>query len=175
MYVKDSLDKFGKYLVQQSRSNLTRTKKNASKELYNSIKYETIQHKNSFSFTLSMEDYGQYIDAGVKGVGGTKANGEQWKKKTVTNNKFKYRSKKPPASAFNGWVIRRGIAPRSTSGKFTSRKSIMFAIANSVYHTGLETTNFFTLPFERAFKKLPDDIIEAYGLDVEKLLKQALE
>ena len=174
MYVEDTFDKFGKYLVQQSKSNLTRLKKNASKEGYNSIKYEVIEHKNSFSFSLYMEDYMVFIDAGVKGVGGTKVDGSQWKKKTVTNNKFKYRSKKPPASAFNGWVIRRGIAPRK-NGKFTSRKSIMFAIANSVYHTGLETTNFFTLPFERAFKNLPNDVVEAYGLDVEKLLIQALK
>jgi len=170
MYVAKELNEFGKYLVQQSRSNLTRKKKNASKELYNSIKYEVIQHKNSFSFTLSMEDYGQFINYGVEGIGGA-----GWNKKRVDNNKFKYRNKRPPAKAFNGWVIRRGIAPRDKSGKFISRKSIMFAIANSVYHTGLETTNFFTLPFERAFKKLPDEVIEAYGLDLDNLLKQALK
>jgi len=71
--------------------------------------------------------------------------------------------------------MKRGIAPRDKAGKFMNRKSIMFAIANSVYHTGLETTNFFSLPFERAFKRLPDDIVEAYGLDVEKLLINALK
>jgi len=97
MYVKDALDKFGKYIVQQSRSNLTKSKKNASKELYNSISYEAKEHKNSFSFSLSMEDYGQFIDAGVKGVGGA-----GWKQKRVDNSKFKYTNKIPPAKAFNG-------------------------------------------------------------------------
>jgi len=169
MFVKDTFDKFGKYVVQQSRSNLTRKKKNASKELYNSLSYDIKQSKNSFEFSISMEDYGIYIDRGVEGVGGA-----GWNKKRVTHNDFKYRNKRPPAKVFNGWVIRRGIAPRDKSGKFVSRKSIMFAIANSVYHTGLETTDFFTLPFTRAFKSLPDEIVEAYGLDMEQLLQNAI-
>jgi hypothetical protein len=174
MHVEKEFNKFGKFLVQQSRSNLTKKDKNASKELYNSIGYKFTKHKNSFTFSFSMEDYGKFVDAGVKGVGGTKANGEQWKKKRVTNSKFKYRNKRPPASAFNGWVVRKGIAPRSASGQFISRKSLQFAIANSVYHTGLETTNFFTRPFELGFDKLADDVVEAFGLDLDNLLEHAL-
>jgi hypothetical protein len=34
------LDRFGKYVVQQARANLTRKNKNVSKDLYNSIKWE---------------------------------------------------------------------------------------------------------------------------------------
>lgn len=40
---------------------------------------------------------------------------------------------------------------------------------------GLKTTNFFTEPFETAFKRLPDEIIEAYGLDIESLLKTSIK
>jgi len=172
--VTKAFDKFGKYVVQQSRTNLTKKDKNATKELYNSLGYKIKQSKNSFEFSISMEDYGLYIDRGVKGVGGTKADGSSWDKKKVTNNDFKYRNKRPPAKVFNGWVIKRGIAPRSKTGQFTSRKSVMFAIAESVYHTGLETTNFFSLPFERGFKNLPDEIVEAYGLDMEALLQKSI-
>ena len=77
--------------------------------------------------------------------------------------------------AFNGWTIRRGIAPRRKGGQFQKRKGLLFAIANSVYHTGLETTHFLTTPFERYFKDLPDDIVEAYALEVEDLLKFSLK
>jgi hypothetical protein len=45
------------------------------------------------------------------------------------------------------------------------------AISHIVWHEGLKTTNFFTKPFEQAFKKLPDELIEAYALEVEDLLK----
>ena len=77
--------------------------------------------------------------------------------------------------AFNGWTIRKGIAPRSKGGQFTKRRGLLFAIATSVFHTGLETTSFFTKPFEKEFKRLPDDLVKAYALDVEKLLKSAIQ
>ena len=34
---KDILNKFAKYVIQQSRTNLTKGKKNSSKALYNSL------------------------------------------------------------------------------------------------------------------------------------------
>jgi len=172
--VKKSLDKFGKSVVKQSRTQLTKKKKNASKKLYESIDYDLKVSKNSFELSFLMEDYGKFIDRGVHGVGGTKADGSKWKKKKVTGSNFRYKSKRPPAKAFNGWVIKKGIAPRSKTGQFTSRKGLLFAIAESVYRTGQETTNFFTRPFEVAFKQLPDDLVKAYGLEVDQLLKLSL-
>ena len=174
MSVQLALDKFRKRVVKESKTALTKQKKNASKRLYNSIESSAKTSKNSFELAFYMESYGKMVDKGVKGVGGTKANGTPWKKKKVTNNLYKYTNKKPPASAFNNWIVRKGIAPRSKGGQFTSRKGLQFAIANSVYHTGLETTNFFTKPFESAFKDLPEDIVEAYGLEVEALLNSTI-
>ena len=173
--VKGALDKFGKSVVKQSRTQLTKKKKNASKDLYNSIDYNLKVSKNSFELSFEMEDYGKFIDKGVKGVGGTKADGSKWKKKKVVKSKFKYTNKMPPASAFSKWIVRKGIAPRNKSGQFTTRKGLQFAIANSVYHTGLETTNFFTRPFEVAFKQLPEDLTEAFGLEIDNLLKLTLK
>ncbi len=170
--VKNTLDKFGRSVVKQSRTQLTKKKKNASKDLWNSIDYDLKVSKNSFQMTFSMEDYGKFIDKGVKGVGGTKADGSKWRKKKVTNNDYKYKSKRPPASAFSDWIVRKGIAPRNKAGQFTTRKGLQFAIANSVYHTGLETTNFFARPFEVAFKQLPEDLVEAFGLEVDTLLNK---
>ena len=59
---KKALEKYANYVIQQSRSNLTRKKNNASKQLYNSLEYKIQGDKISF---LS-EDYGQFIDKGVK-------------------------------------------------------------------------------------------------------------
>lgn len=171
MRVKAILDKFGKEVVQQSRTRLTKGGKNTSKTLYNSLSYKAKESKNSFQFDLFAADYWEFVDAGVKGVGGTKTDGSQWKKKKVTNNKFSYKKDKPPTKAFDKWVVRRGIAPRNKKGQFVSRQSLLFAISNSVYHTGLETTEFLTKSFNIAFKKLPDDIVEAYGLEQEQLLE----
>jgi hypothetical protein len=48
-------------------------------------------------------------------------------------------------------------------------------ITRSIWKTGLKTTDFFSRPFELAFEKLPDEVIEAYGLQVEQLMKTALK
>lgn len=170
MSVDSVLNTFGKRVVKQSRANLTRTKKNASKSLYDSLKYKIDKGKNKYTLYFEMEDYGSFVDRGVKGVGGTKANGERWKVKKVTNNDFKYGNKKPPAKAFDKWIVRRGIAPRTAGGQFASRKSTSFAIANSVYHTGLETTNFFTRPLENEFNKLPDELLNGMLGEIDIIL-----
>jgi len=174
MDVKKALDIFGTKVVKGSRKELARQDKNASKTLSKSLDYTVKVSKNSFQFDFLMEDYGEFIDKGVHGVGGNKADGSKWKKKKVVGSKFKYTNKRPPTSAFNGWTIRRGIAPRSAGGQFTSRKGLLHAISISVFHTGLETTNFLTTPFNKAFKTFPNDIAEAYGLEAEKLLEIAL-
>ena len=165
------LNDFGRTVVRQAKNTLRRKKKLASKALDKSLKFETKASKNSFEFDLYAEDYWVFVDYGVKGVGGTKADGKKWEKKSVTNSKFKYRDKKPPIMAFNGWTIRKGIAPRSSGGQFTKRKGLLHAIATSVYHTGLETTSFLSKPFAKEFKELPDDIIEAYSLDVDQFIE----
>ena len=38
--VQNELNKFAKYVIQQSRSNLTKSDKNVSKDLYNSLGYK---------------------------------------------------------------------------------------------------------------------------------------
>ena len=151
----------GSNVVKQARANLKKKKKGGG-ELEKSLGYKV--KGNSVEFTLT--DYWEFVDAGVKGKGGTKADGKAWKLKKVTNKKFKYTDKKPPFMAFNGWTIRKGIAPRDAKGKFTSRKSLLYAIANSVYHTGIETTHFFTDALDNEVLKLGDEIGEAFALDL---------
>ena len=162
MSVQLALDKFGKRVVKESRTALTKKKKNASKSLYNSIGYKSKVSKNSFELSFSMETYGKFIDKGVKGVGGTKANGKPWKKKKVTNNLYKYTNKKPPASAFNNWIVRKGIAPRDSKGRFIKRQSLNFLIARSIKSKGIRATLFFTKPFERGLDLYGDEIVAGY-------------
>lgn len=65
---KTYLDNFGSYIVQQSKTNLSKKKKKDTGELYNSISYELNVSKNSFQLSFKMTDYGEFIDLGVKGV-----------------------------------------------------------------------------------------------------------
>ena len=134
---KKALEKYAKYVIQQSRSNLTKKKNNASKQLYNSLEYKIQGDKISF---LS-EDYGQFIDKGVKGSKSTYPESSA--------SSFKYTTKQPPSSVFDKWSIRKGIAPRDSKGRFVSRQSLNFLIARSIKNKGIRATLFFTKPFER--------------------------
>ena len=49
-----ALEKFGKYLVAESRKNLTRKKKNVTNNLYNSLDYKVTTGPNSLDFDFLM-------------------------------------------------------------------------------------------------------------------------
>jgi hypothetical protein len=154
-----TLKDFSNYVVKQSRTNLTKGGKNSSKKLYDSIGYDLNVSKNSLSLDFKMEDYGKFQDQGVSG------------KIRKFNTPFSYKDKMPPTRAFDKWIVKKGIAPRS-KGKFISRESLKFAIARSVFLNGIKPSKFFTKPIEQGFQRLPDDVVQAYGLDVEYFLKQ---
>lgn len=159
---QEVLNRFIKHVVSQAKRNLTTNGKNASKKLYNSIKGEAKAFPNSIGVYFDMEDYGFYQDKGVSGI------------KKKYNTPFSYKTKMPPPKAFDKWTIRRGIAPRNTKGQFQTRKGLNFAIARSIFEKGIKPSLFFTKPFEAAFKNLPDELIDNYGLEVEKLFDSIL-
>ena len=169
---KNELEIFAGNVVGKAKNNLKRKNKLASKNLYNSIDYKLKQDKTGLFLTFEAEDYWEFIDYGVKGVGGKKADGTEWKKKKVNNSRFKYKTKRPKTIYLNGWTIRKGIAPRDKSGKFMKRKSLLHAISTSIFHTGLETTSFYSKPIEEELKTLPEELIEAYSIDLDAFLKE---
>lgn len=158
-----ALQKFQRYVVRESRSNLKKMKKNSSGKLYNSIKGNVKVNKNSFELDFEMLPYGQFQDKGVSGV----------KKKYDTP--FTYRDKMPPSRVFDKWMIKRGIAPRNKEGQFQTRKGLAYAIARGIYFNGIKPSLFFTKPFEKAYKKLSPELVESFGLDVESLMDFTLE
>ena len=182
---KKALDKFGGRVVIDSKKNLKRRNKVASGRLINSIDYDAKVSKNSFELSFQMETYGLFVDAGVEGIGGKKADGTSWKKKRVTSStlfgkKLSYKGNMTSSNgrflqSLNGWTIKRSIAPRDDSGRFIKRRSLLFAIRKSIFHTGIETTKFFANPFDKEFKDFPETVVEAYALDVEDLLKFAVQ
>jgi hypothetical protein len=158
------LNGFGKYVIQQSRSNLTKQRKNVDKNLYNSLNFEKNVSKNSFQLSFVMEDYGKFQDKGVSGT--------EKKYDTV----FKYTNKMPPVKPLIEWVSKRRFQFRDKkTGKFMSYKSTGFLVAKGIYKNGIKPSLFFTKPFEKAFQTLPDEVVKAYGLDVEKFLQSTIK
>lgn len=162
---QEALNKFAKYVIQQSRANLTKQKKNASKNLYNSLGYDLTVSPNSFSLEFYMADYGAFIDEGVRGSKSVYPESAQ------SRFEFSGRFKMIPTSALDKWAVTRGIAPRDEKGRFIDRQSLKFALAKSIYEKGIKASLFFTKPFEKAFTNLPIDVVEAFALDIDDLLE----
>lgn len=161
--IQKALDRFKKHVISQARANLTRGNKNVTKGLYNSIRGTAKLSKNSIEVNFSMEEWGLYQDKGVSGT----------ERKYTTP--YKYTSKQPPARVFDKWVVRKGIAPRNKDGTFLNRKSLNFAIARSIYKKGIKPSLFFTKPFEAAYRNLPNELIDVYGLEVADLFTSSLK
>lgn len=168
--VEGVLNKFGKRVIKQSRTKLTKDKINASKELWESLNYDLKVSKNSFEIGFNMAPHGVYVNDGVKGI---KKDRTKRLKNNLGATSFSYKKgieNKPSYKHFDKWMVRKGIAPRNNKGQFTSRRSLAVAISYGVWYNGLKTTEFFTKPFESAFEDLPDEVIKAYALTVDKLL-----
>jgi hypothetical protein len=145
------LDKFGKYLVKESRKNLTRKKKNVTNSLYESLDYDVKAMPNSFEFDFLMNEYGEWVDKGRKA------------------------GKNPPFSPLRKWVQDRRIQFRSNKGKFQSYDQTAWAIVKSIGKKGIPASNFYSRPFNLGYAKLPNEIVEAYALDVEDFLEFTID
>lgn len=174
MSVVDELNKFGAYVQQQAKSNLSKKQKKDTSKLYNGINYKVTPAKDGAVLVFDFKDandYWEFVDKGVKGVSSSaKAPNSPFKFGTGTGKKGGL------TNGINGWVSRKRIQFKDRrTGQFLSYKSTAFLIMRSIWNKGIETTNFFTKPFEAAFQRLPDDIYAAYGLEVEEQIKIALK
>jgi hypothetical protein len=161
--IRKELEKFQKYVISQARANLTRLKKNSSKNLYDSLKGQVTYKKGDYTVEIEMDTYGLFVDKGVSG------------KEKKYNTPYSYKSKMPPPSALDQWIVRKGIAPRDAKGRFITRKSLQFLIARGIYKNGIAPSLFLTKPFEAAMRRLPQDVVTAYGIDIEAWMSATVE
>jgi len=169
--LQNELNKFAKYVIQQSRSNLSKSDKNVSKELYNSLGYNVEVTDKGAELGFSMEQYGEFQDKGVRGKSSSAK---------APNSPFRFGSgtgkKGGLTNSIDKWVRRRGIQFKDRkSGRFLSYQSTAFLISRSIYQKGIKPSLFFTKPFVAAFKRLPDKLIEAYSIGLEKDLIKLTE
>lgn len=165
-----TLQAFNKYVIQQARTNLTKGNKNVTKELYDSLKATSKVNPNSIENYIEMADHGKFLDLGVKG----KVSSQR-----APNSPFKFGSGtgKPGGltEGIRGWVkARRFQFKNRETGKFMSYEQTAQLITRSIYLKGTKPTLFFSKPFAQGFKSLPDELIKAYGLDIESFMKFTL-
>ena len=179
--VQKELNAFAKYVISQSRANLTRSKKGGG-DLYKSLDSNLKVSENSFELSFLMEDYGVFQDKGVKGKDPSKVSpnakitGQQ-----APNSKYRFGSGKTGnykdfVLSIEKWAKKKNVRLRDKKGKFTkgNYKTIAHIIAGNIYNRGIKPSLFFTKPFEKAFKNLDKDIVKAFKLDAEQLLETTI-
>jgi hypothetical protein len=169
------LEKYKNYVIQQARANLSKGRNNVSKTLYNSIKGEIVTENNFAIVGFKMEQYGQFMDEGVKGAFPNMVkNGKQ----KAPNSRFMFTNKRPPAGPIAEWAKKRGIRLRDEKGKFKkgNYKTLGFIIANRIYAQGIKPTLFFTKPYEAGFKKyIVGQMPAQVAIDVDRIVDLNLQ
>ena len=152
------LDTFGERVVRLSKINLTTDKKNNTGDLQKSLGFEMeVFRSGNFSFAFLMEEYGGNVDRGRKAGKGI------------------------PVRVLDEWIRTKPVRLRDLeTGKFLKKtparlKSLSYLINRKIKEEGIEASNFFSEPFEKEFKQLPDELVKAFGLDVESYLEQQLK
>ena len=173
------LQKMGKYVVQQSRSNLTKGKQNITKDLYNSIGFDPSESKGVYSLKFGMDTYGEFVD---KGVHGTKSSYV-----TAKNSPYRYKDSsslmgveyysgknKKFGGIFGQWAKKKKIRLRNDKGQFKkgNYKSIGFVLARSIKEKGIKPSFFFTRAFDNALKRYPILLTKAFAQDIIDILKE---
>ena len=161
--VEQILKEFGENVTRNAKQNLGASYKGRridnSGALRKSLDYNVKVSKtgNSFEFDIEMLEYGEWVDKGRlpgKGI---------------------------PPKALLKWIRTKPIRLRdSKTGSFVKSsesklKSLAFLINRKIKEHGIAATNFISEPFDKYFKTLPDDIIEAFGLDVEDMIEFSLK
>ena len=175
--VKASLEKFANGVVEQARANLVRENKNVTGNLSQSLQYYIEVNPNSIALRWEMDEtapYWKFQNYGVRG----KTSSEK-----APNSPFRFGTGSGMAGgltrAINEWVRAKRFQFQSreegSRGQFLSYDSTAFLISRSIYNKGIRTTNFFTNPFRLNFEQLPNEIAEAYALEIVDFLEYTLK
>ena len=181
--LKDILNKFAKDVVRDSKRNLTRLKKRSSGSLHKSIGYDLNVSRNSFSLEFLMEQYGIFVDEGVKGANPSKVSpnarirGQQAPNSQYRFGSGKVKNYKGFIKSLEKWIAKKNLRFRDEKGKYKkgNRKALTHVIAGNIYNRGIKPSLFFTKPFEKHFKNLPDELLEKYGLEIEEFIEHTLK
>jgi len=170
--VNKTIEMFRDYVIKEAKDNLTRSGHNNTSSLANSIKGEVIIDDKYSIVGFTMNDYGTFVDLGVKGK--TSSN-------KAPNSPYQFGSGKGRkgglTQGINQWVKQKGFQFRDKkSGRFLSYESTAYLITRSIFHKGIKPSLFFTKPFEAGYKKYIDiDLVKAFGQDVETIIDYNLK
>ena len=172
-HLEKALTKFGSNVIKEGRRILNQKKKRTqANTLFNDYHYKMRSTSSTITFGFEFgraSDYWEFVDQGVVGTGSSGGRSKttgQFTRGSGSPFKFKYDNPGGAlVNAIKGWVINKpvGLGDSNTN-------SAAWAIGYSIKRRGLERTMFYSKPVDKALKKLPNELTEAFRLDLEKLV-----
>lgn len=130
-----------------------------SKKLEQSILALPVEFNgNKITVEIQAADYWKYVNEGVQGVGGKKADGSPWTKKNTTSP-FSFKAdRKPSVKHFIDWSYLAGRSP--------------FAVRETVFRRGTSGNHFFDEVINDKFEKeLADNLTKIMSKAIEVDIK----
>jgi len=168
------LNAFAKNIVDSAKKNLVDDHDGPTQGmkslggLYDSISYSYNKSEEEIIIGFLMQDYGKFVDKGVRGKTST------YPETSAALSKFHYGSGNFPKGGLrNGikaWLKRKRFQWRDKQGRFMSYESMTYIISRSIYNKGIKANLFFTKPFEAGLRVLSKDLGNAFLLDVESAI-----
>lgn len=136
-FTNKALENYKKIIVSELKRKLNKP----GSDLEKSIVGRKINNKDGF--TISMNDYGFYVDSGRRA--GAKA---------------------PAIGTIEEWISKKGIQPKKVeNGKTPTLKQLAFLIRRSIVNNGIRAVNFFDV-INEVEPKMTREIEQAYLKDL---------
>jgi len=165
--VDEVLNAYAEYVVDSAKKNLVDERKSLG-DLYKSVSYKYEKSQNLFLLDFLMEDYGTFVDKGVRGKTST------YPETSAALSQFQYGSGNFPkgglTEGIKGWLEKKRFQWRDKKGRFMSYDTMTYLISRSIYNKGLKANLFFTTPFELGLQNLPKQLTDAFSLDIENAI-----
>ena len=165
--VDEVLNAYAEYVVDSAKKNLVDERKSLG-DLYKSVSYKYEKSQDLFLLDFLMEDYGTFVDKGVRGKTST------YPETKAALSQFQYGSGNFPkgglTEGIKGWLEKKRFQWRDKKGKFMSYDTMTYLISRSIYNKGLKANLFFTTPFELGLQNLPKQLTDAFSLDIENAI-----
>jgi len=172
-HLEKALTKFGSNVIQKGRRILDQKKKRTQENtLYTNYHYKMKSTSSTITFGFEFgeaEEYWEFVDQGVVGTGSSGGRSKTTGQFTRgSGSPFKFKYDNPGGAmvkAIKGWIKNKPVSLGDMN-----ITGLAFAIGYSIKRRGLERTMFYSNPVNKALKKLPDELTDAFRLDVEKLV-----
>ena len=166
-----TLEKVGKMWRKNARISLRMQGKVNTGALYESIPVIVGEDANEYYVNITPQvDYWEFVDKGVQG-----ASRNIFARQSESPFKFGANKTRGLRGGIDKWVIQKGIqGTRDAQGRFTPRKSLVYAISNAIWHRGLKPTFFISDTLKRLKPKAMQWLGLALGQDIANAIKESL-